>query len=181
MSHSPGDNACAAYTIRNPPNALQDDSEVTEDIKYVVTLGSQVLEEQWRICSMTFSEHYGVWSATAPLALGFWAEAGQSWLLVDDDGLKLTEIGRNIAMSSRKLRRECAPEGAKNTLITAVTGQDSPHISGNQVGHCLVSDWEHEGHRVWWITQLVVRREHRGQKKATRVSNFPFTMASNSS
>jgi hypothetical protein len=105
MSHSPGVNACAAYTIRNPPNALQDDHDVAENIRYLVTPESQVSEEQWRFCSTTFSGHYGVWSATAPLAFGFWAEAGQSWLLADDDGPKLTEIGRNIAISSRKLRR----------------------------------------------------------------------------
>jgi hypothetical protein len=72
--------------------------------------------------------------------------------------------GRNILVSTRRLKALSLPEGANNILINAVTG------AGVQVGHCFVSQWMHMGDRVWWITQLVVRPEYRDQRRATKVS-----------
>jgi hypothetical protein len=72
--------------------------------------------------------------------------------------------GRNVLISTRRLKTLSLPDGTDNILIIAVTG------AGVQVGHCFVSQWMHKGDRVWWITQLVVRPEYRDQRRATKVS-----------
>ena len=47
------------------------------------------------------------------------------------------------------------------------------HFSTNyglQVGHCFMSQWMHGDDRVWWITQLLVLKGYRNQRRATKVS-----------
>lgn len=72
-------------------------------------------------------------------------------------------------MSPNRLKAQSLSEGANNILIAAVTG------ANHQIGHCFVSQWMHEGDRVWWITQLVVHSEYQAQSKATRVSRCSAT------
>jgi len=69
-------------------------------------------------------------------------------------------------MSRVRLRAQCLPEGANNILVTAVTKDD------RHVGHCFVSQWMHGDDRVWWITQLLVVKRYRNQRRATRVSIY---------
>ncbi|RMZ72484.1 Acyl- N-acyltransferase [Pyrenophora seminiperda CCB06] len=57
----------------------------------------------------------------------------------------------------------CLPDATDNMLVTAVT-KDS-----EQIGYCFVSRWIHRGQRIWWITQLLVLKGHRNQKRAARM------------
>jgi len=68
------------------------------------------------------------------------------------------------------LKAKCLPDAANNILVTAMT-KDCEHI-----GHCFVSQWMHGGQRIWWITQLLVLKGYRNQKRATKVSMI-FTAA----
>ena len=62
------------------------------------------------------------------------------------------------------LRAKCLSDTTNNMLITAMTK------AGQQIGHCFVSQWVHDSQRIWWITQLLVLKGHRNQRRATKVS-----------
>ncbi|KAF1831089.1 hypothetical protein BDW02DRAFT_601122 [Decorospora gaudefroyi] len=132
----------ADYRIRKPSNFLFEDADIEEDIFYRITPGALVTRLQIATCAHHFSSYYGVWRGET---------AGAA-------------CGRRVRMGSARLRAQCLPEGGKNVLVTAMTG------SGEQVGHCFVSQWMGgEKERVWWITQLVVVDGYRNQRRATRM------------
>jgi hypothetical protein len=145
----PSSTDTADYRIRVEPNPLQEDPDIDEDIVYRIVPGSNVKNGQLETCAKHFSEHYGVWSEIAQTTLGSWAKPGQQ-----------------IRMSRERLRAQCVPGGANNILVTAMTER------GQQIGHCFVSQWMHGEDRVWWITQLLVLKGYRNQRRATRVSKF---------
>ena len=71
------------------------------------------------------------------------------------------------------LKAKCLPDAANNILVIAMT-KDCEHI-----GHCFVSQWIHDGQRIWWITQLLVLKGYRNQKRATKVSVSFLALARN--
>jgi hypothetical protein len=62
--------------IRNPPNHLQEDPDVEENIMYCTTPAHLVTEKQLQICSYTFTKYYGVWNETAQRVHGKDARPG---------------------------------------------------------------------------------------------------------
>jgi hypothetical protein len=66
-------------------------------------------------------------------------------------------------MSRERLRCHCLPSAANNILVTVITKDRE------QIGHCIVNQWNHGDGRVWWISQLLVVEGRRNQKRATRV------------
>jgi hypothetical protein len=159
------DPTTATYTIRNPQNSLQEDSDAVDNLVYRVTPGLQITDEQVQSCASAFSAHYGVWSPEASAELVPWAKAGKlSVICKDRRSSNIFQIGTSIRLSASKLREVIIPKDTNNVLITAVNGD------GDQIGHCFVCQWMKDGDCVWWITQLVVLPEYRNQRRATRVN-----------
>ncbi|KAH7394999.1 hypothetical protein DE146DRAFT_756880 [Phaeosphaeria sp. MPI-PUGE-AT-0046c] len=129
-------------------NPVRQDHEIDGSVQYRVTPAEEITEAQWTICADTFTRHYGVWSSQITSSIGPWTP------------------GARVAMSKSKLKAQSLSDGAVNFLITA-TASDKVPIE--PIGHCFVSQWMHSGARIWWITQLVVRPEHRNQRHATRM------------
>jgi hypothetical protein len=65
-------------------------------------------------------------------------------------------------MHAKQVREHCLPSAGSNVLVTAVH-------EGRLVGHCFISQWMRNGDRVWWITQMIVVKDHQNQRVATRV------------
>ncbi|KAH7061937.1 hypothetical protein BKA63DRAFT_587718 [Paraphoma chrysanthemicola] len=133
--------------IRAPPNPLQQDPDIEEDIKYHVTPAPLIAEKQLVRCSVLFTNCFGLWNETAPLVLG--PQRARAHGLVK--------------MSVDDLKKYFIPEGASTVLVTAVTGDD------RQIAHCFISQWVHEGDFVFWITQMVVDPRYRNQRRATKM------------
>jgi hypothetical protein len=53
----------------NMSGSQQQGFNVAPNIKYNVTLGHDITDDQWRACAATFSAHYGVWSEEAPFRM----------------------------------------------------------------------------------------------------------------
>ncbi|KAH7089267.1 hypothetical protein FB567DRAFT_620209 [Paraphoma chrysanthemicola] len=133
--------------IRAPPNALQQDPDIEEDIKYHVTPAPLIAEKQLVNCSVLFTNWFGLWNETAPVVLGPERARAHGLVIMSEDDLKKYFI----------------PEGATTVLITAVTCDD------RQIAHCFISQWVHEGTFVFWITQMVVDPRYRNQRRATKM------------
>ncbi|KAF2690527.1 hypothetical protein K458DRAFT_427247 [Lentithecium fluviatile CBS 122367] len=145
------------YRFRAPPNHLRVDPDVAEDIVYYVVPERLIQQREINCCALYFSKYFGIWGRRAAEKLG--PEARH-----DGELIQVCLKGTTVSLSAADLRWKYLPKGANNILITAVTRDH--HI----IGHCFVSQW-HRGarDRVWWITQLVVRPDHRDQLKATRM------------
>jgi hypothetical protein len=78
MSRDPSSPEWTQVIIRNPPNPLQEDPDVEEDIVYRTGPASTATQRQWRVCAATFSRYYGVWGPGAQTGMGPWAVPGRS-------------------------------------------------------------------------------------------------------
>ncbi|KAF2829558.1 hypothetical protein CC86DRAFT_287013 [Ophiobolus disseminans] len=92
MSRDPSSVEMVQSAIHNPPNALQEDPDVEEDITYQTIPASMVTEEQWNVCAATFSAHYGVWSARAQAELAQIVPEGANNILI----IAVTKLGSQV-------------------------------------------------------------------------------------
>ena len=65
-------------------------------------------------------------------------------------------------MSADRLRGRCLPVGARCSYVNAI-------VDGVFAGHAFTCRWEYQGRQVCWITQLVVHRDYREHRLATRI------------
>lgn len=65
-------------------------------------------------------------------------------------------------MSARRLRKEYLPDGARSSFV-------SVHVDNNLTGHAFACRWTYYGRQVCWVTQLVVHRDFRQRRLATRL------------
>jgi hypothetical protein len=76
MSHEYCTSSTGEFATRNQSNALQEDPDTEENIRYRITPASEITEEQWDVYAATLSEHYVVWSEGAQFESGRWAVPG---------------------------------------------------------------------------------------------------------
>ncbi|KAL2024559.1 hypothetical protein VTK56DRAFT_7602 [Thermocarpiscus australiensis] len=89
-----------------------------------------------------FSEHYGIWN-TPP-------------------GCQGGKPGSRVKISASRLRKQYLPAGARCSYV-------SVHVDGILAGNAFACRWNYQGRQVCWITQLVVHREYRRRRLATRL------------
>ncbi|AEO57160.1 hypothetical protein MYCTH_2058169 [Thermothelomyces thermophilus ATCC 42464] len=65
-------------------------------------------------------------------------------------------------MSASRLRRSYLPVGAYSSYVCV-------HVDGTLAGHAFACRWTYHGRRVCWVTQLVVHRDFRERRLATRL------------
>ena len=68
--------------------------------------------------------------------------------------------GKRVRISASKLQQEVCAQDACNTYIRA-------SIKGVVAGHVFAWEWAYNNDRICWVTQLVVKHEHRNQGVAT--------------
>ncbi|KAK3298806.1 uncharacterized protein B0H64DRAFT_386252 [Chaetomium fimeti] len=90
-----------------------------------------------------FSEQYGIWGVHPP-------------------NRKSGKPGTRIRMSASQLRSQCLPEGARCSYVSAT-------VDGTLAGHAFACRWDYKNMQVCWVTQLVVHRDHRQRRLATRI------------
>jgi len=78
-----------------------------------------------------------------------------------------------VKMTKNRLREQSLAPGTDSVLVRAM-------VDGKLAGHAFATFWEHEGHKIGWITQLCVGRDFRRNGLATKVcsSHELLTMAS---
>ncbi|RAR01473.1 hypothetical protein DDE82_006461 [Stemphylium lycopersici] len=141
----PSSTITAGFRIRRKPNPLLEDPDIEEDIIYWITPGGSITNDQLDVCAKNFSSHYGF-------------RSGRSGRLHE-----ASDSDRRIRVSRERLRCHCLPSAANNILVTVITKDLE------QIGHCIVNQWNHRDGRVWWISQLLVIEGRRNQKRATRM------------
>lgn len=72
----------------------------------------------------------------------------------------MSTIGKRVKVTPQRLRDQYLPEHGDCCYTRALS-------DGQLVGHAITSRWDWNGKRVCWVTQLVVRKEHRHQGIAT--------------
>jgi hypothetical protein len=120
MTRDPASPEWTQVIIRNPPNHLQEDPDVEEDIVYRTGPASTATQRQWRVCAATFSRYYGVWGPGAQVGMGPWAVPGTS----ESEVLQIID--------ANALRREKCPDidsKAQNVEPTGWYGQYSDNRS----------------------------------------------------
>jgi hypothetical protein len=65
-------------------------------------------------------------------------------------------------MSERRLRKDYLPEGARSSYVNI-------HVDDSLVGNAFACRWTYRGRQVCWVTQLVVHRDFRERRLATRL------------
>ncbi|KAL2185753.1 hypothetical protein L209DRAFT_754203 [Thermothelomyces heterothallicus CBS 203.75] len=65
-------------------------------------------------------------------------------------------------MSTSRLRRSYLPVGTCSSYVCV-------HVDGTLVGNAFACRWTYQGRRVCWVTQLVVHRDFRKRRLATRL------------
>jgi len=108
-------------------------------LAFALVPGAQVTDAQLKACASLFSSNYGVWSplVSAPL-----------------------KPGGRVKMGVARLRDQCLTDPAHSMLALCTVGEVI-------VGHAFGTMWEYNGSNVCWITQLVVRHDHRERGIAT--------------
>ncbi|KAH6631281.1 hypothetical protein F5144DRAFT_547417 [Chaetomium tenue] len=89
-----------------------------------------------------FSNHYGIWNTPAGRPGG--------------------KPGTRVKLNVSRLRSQHLPPGARCSYV-------SVHVDEALAGNVFACRWEYQGRQVCWITQLVVHREYRGRRLATRL------------
>ncbi|KAK3386023.1 hypothetical protein B0H63DRAFT_523349 [Podospora didyma] len=90
-----------------------------------------------------FSEHYGIWGTPPPGRQG-----GKS--------------GTRVKLSGPRLRSQCLPAGARCSYVSVT-------VDGTLAGNAFACRWDYQGRQVCWVTQLVVHRDYRERRLATRL------------
>ncbi|KAJ7596198.1 hypothetical protein C8J56DRAFT_1160405 [Mycena floridula] len=105
---------------------------------YLLSPVQDVTEEQLVECSKLFSENYGTWGPKA-------AESRE---------------GKRVRMAPSVVKSTYFGDAGKSLLATC-------SANGELVGHAFATCWDYEEGRVCWVTQLVVRSNHRRKGIAT--------------
>lgn len=135
-----------------------------ENIKIEKQNDDEISQGMIEDAATRFSNHYGVWGPLAPAHMGSFAQPGKTASRPRRTrSPRLTRKGKRIRMSSRRLRQECVPAAAQNTMVRVF-------VLGECVGHACASRWPFEGRPICWITQLCVHRDYRRRGLATKVS-----------
>ncbi|KAK0726473.1 hypothetical protein B0T21DRAFT_371651 [Apiosordaria backusii] len=92
--------------------------------------------------ALLFSENYGIWGTP--------------------DGRQGPKRGTRVKMSALRLRRDYLPDGACSSYV-------SIHVDNTLAGNAFACRWTYEGRQVCWVTQLVVHRDFRERRLATRL------------
>ncbi|KAK3324074.1 hypothetical protein B0T19DRAFT_427680 [Cercophora scortea] len=92
-----------------------------------------------------FSGNYGIWGTPPP------SPNHQSGM-----------PGARVKMSGSRLRNQCVPAGADCSYVSVT-------VDGTLVGYAFACRWGYQGRQVCWVTQLVVHREYRERRLATRL------------
>ncbi|OAA68081.1 Acyl-CoA N-acyltransferase [Niveomyces insectorum RCEF 264] len=92
-----------------------------------------------------FGEHYGIWGTPPEGHRG-----------------ALGKPGRRVRMSASRLREQCLPVGAQCSYVSVT-------VDGVLAGNAFGCRWMYNGQQVCWVTQLVVHRDYRERRLATRL------------
>ncbi|KAK4136080.1 hypothetical protein BT67DRAFT_440229 [Trichocladium antarcticum] len=90
-----------------------------------------------------FSEHYGVWATPPP-------------------GRRGGKPGTRVKLSGPRLRSQCLPAGSRCSYARVT-------VDGTLAGNAFACRWDYQGRQVCWVTQLVVHRDYRERRLATRL------------
>ncbi|KAK3304966.1 uncharacterized protein B0T15DRAFT_399072 [Chaetomium strumarium] len=89
-----------------------------------------------------FSHHYGTWNTPS--------------------GRQGGKKGDHVKLSASRLRSQYLPTDARWSYV-------SVHVDDTLAGNAFACRWDYQGRQVCWITQLVVHREYRERRLATRL------------
>lgn len=115
-----------------------------------------------------FSEHYGVWATPPPGRQGGKPgiappPSGHYSVVKSKRPNSLTlGLGTRVKLSGPRLRSQCLPAGARCSYVRVT-------VDGTLAGNAFACRWEYQGRQVCWVTQLVVHRDYRERRLATRL------------
>ncbi|KAG1868786.1 hypothetical protein C8R48DRAFT_771555 [Suillus tomentosus] len=118
-------------------------------ISYKIRVGSEISEDTLKSCADLFSSHYGIWGDQASTIS------------------KYTIAGKNVRMTSAKLRAQCLSHPENTVLVTCYLQVEHDHPQ--LYGHAFATVWDHGENKVGWVTQLVVHKAVRRRYIATQL------------
>ncbi|KAI4696192.1 uncharacterized protein J4E88_000364 [Alternaria novae-zelandiae] len=110
--------------------------------------GHDVSEDMIVEAAELFSSNYGIWGPFAEERMGTFG--------------RFCKPGRPVKMSKNRLREQSLAPGTDSVLVRAT-------VDGKLAGHAFATFWEHEGHKIGWITQLCVGQNFRRNGLATKI------------
>ncbi|KAK3687398.1 hypothetical protein B0T22DRAFT_534810 [Podospora appendiculata] len=102
-----------------------------------------ITDEMLADAAKLFSENYGVWGTPPP-------------------GHHGGTPGERVKMRGSRLRSQCLPAGADCSYVSVT-------VDGILAGNVFACRWDYQGRQVCWVTQLVVHRDYRERRLATRL------------
>ena len=115
-----------------------------------------------------FSEHYGIWGTPPPGRQGGKSGitppslAHCSVVKSQSPNLLTPGPGTRVKLSGPRLRSQCLPAGARCSYVSVT-------VDGTLAGNAFACRWGYQGRQVCWVTQLVVHRDYRERRLATRL------------